>query len=198
MFVDLVLFDFDGVLAESGRFKKYLQTFHNLKLSQTAEFFEGENFLKCREGKADLKTEIAPFLIKWNIGTDVETFLEKWFKIDSKIIKASLEYFFYLKEKGICVGIASTQEVYRKEYLEKHYDFIRECEYKFFSCDLGHTKSKDDYYKVINIMMNNKKILLIDDSLDNVMIAIKNKWKGVHFNYEQFDWRNVNKYITFK
>lgn len=191
MSIEVLLFDLDGVLFESGRFKQYLKEQFNLGSDRTTEFFKGK-FVECSEGKSDLKLELSPFLETWNVGMDVETFLETWFRVDGTIIQSSVDYLYHAKAKGIDVGIASTQEKYRKQYIKEHFAFFRECDHIFLSCDLGYTKSQDAFYREIGRRLDNREILLIDDSSKNVEIARSNGWQALLFDNGSFDWEKIN------
>jgi len=116
----IVLFDIDGVLIKAFEFGKWLKNNHLLTDEDLNEFFDGP-FLKCSEGKADLIKELTPFLIKWGLHYSPEEFCQLWFKHDGLRIQSGHVLLNDCLKQGAKIGIASTQEKYRKQYIMENY-----------------------------------------------------------------------------
>jgi len=188
---DIILFDLDGVFFKPWKFKEYLEKHHNLFIEDTKEFFHYK-FTLCTEGKADFIEEFKPFIKKWKLPYTMYELINIWFKLDGEIIRGTGNYIKYLKSKRIKYGFASTQEKYRMKYIEKNHSIINECNFKFFSCDIGYAKPHDTFFNKVSEKLGTRNILFIDDSKRNVEAAIRNGWNAIHFQENKTNLMGLN------
>ncbi len=176
----IILFDVDGVLIKAFEFGKWLKKNHSLTDYDLNEFFSGP-FLKCSEGKSDLLNELSPFIKKWELNYTAEELCQIWFKYDGLRIKSGHALLNDCKNNDVKIGVATTQENYRKQYIIDNYPEIKSLDYHFFSCDLGFAKPRYEFFDEISRFLKTKDILFIDDSKQNVEASINYGWKGIHY-----------------
>ncbi len=167
-----LLIDADGlVLTRPKLFSETYSEEYEIPLKMIAEFFE-KDFRICQTGKADLKEQLKPYLIKWKWQGTVEDFLDYWFSSDVIPNQKILEIIDLLRKKGHKCYLVADQEKYRARYIEnilkKHFDGM------FFSCDLGYKKSEQEFFETIleKIKTKPENIEFWDDEIENTQVAV--------------------------
>ena len=170
-----VLFDLDGVVITLGKGKKFSERFSekfNLPLEKISEFFIND-FSECSYGRADLKENIAPYLVKWGYKGTVEELLEFWFKDEGSPDEEVLKEVAALRAKGIKCFIATRQEKYRKEYLLNKVGLKDSFDGVFCTCDIGYNKSEKGYWDYVfdKLKLKPEEIMFFCDGKKNVDMA---------------------------
>lgn len=127
-------------------FSKHLEDDFGIKQEQTSEFFTGV-FNECLEGRADLKTEVAPFLPKWGWDKGVDSFLEYWFKAEHVIDDRLIALIQKLRSEGHKCYVATNQERHRTNYMRNQMGFGEYFDDVYSSADLGSKKPAAAFYE---------------------------------------------------
>ena len=127
----------------------------------------------------------------WAMG--VEAALECWFEEDLVVDPAVLEAATGWAALGIPLALASNQEPRRARFLEQRLAPLLPFSGTAFSGDLGVTKKELDFYaraeRHFGMAGRGSAVVLLDDTLDNVEVARRHGWSGVHFT-PGGDWRH--------
>jgi len=172
--IKVILFDVDGMVNKRARYfsHDYSEEF-GVPYQEMQPFFEKE-FLDCEVGKADLKIELAVYLLKWKWEKPVEEFLEYWFSRESNLDSQMLDSVAKLRSGGLKCYLQTRNEKYRTGYLwdtlglKKHFDGI------FSSADLGFMKPQIEFWAAIYKKLGDLKkdeVLVWDDKMANVQSA---------------------------
>lgn len=173
--IKVILFDFDGVIAEEERFSTRLAHNYNISLDMTSKFFRNE-FSRCLVGNADLKQEIHSYLPLWNWQKSVEDFLQDWFVCERVINEALIKRVQQLRKGGIRCYIATNQEKYRIEYIQSQLGLEHQFDGVFSSCHVKFLKNDAAYFERVMQEIQGieaHEILFLDDSPENVATATK-------------------------
>jgi putative hydrolase of the HAD superfamily len=172
--IKVALFDLDGLVIVGRKrfFSERLAEEHGIPLESVQEFFL--NDLKpCSFGKADLKEQIAPYLVKWNWQGTVDDLLDYWFTSENTKDEAVLGIIKSLRDRGVKCYIATRQEKYRMQYLldvvglKEHFDGT------FCTCNVGYDKSQPEFFEHVfaELGVNPEEVLFFDDTQKNVDLA---------------------------
>jgi putative hydrolase of the HAD superfamily len=172
--IKAVLFDLDGIVivGRTRFFSERLSEEHNIPAEQVQEFFL-RDFKPCSFGKADLKEQLAPYLLKWNWKGTVEDFLEYWFSSESTKDEEVMRIVQKLRGSGVKCYIATRQDKYRLQYLldvvglKDYFDGI------FCTCNIGYDKSQPEFFEYALRELDAKpsEVLYFDDLQKNVDTA---------------------------
>lgn len=168
-----ILFDLDGVvIIENKRFSVRMSEEMNIPLEEILPFFMNE-FRECSFGRADLKEEIKPFLVKWNYDGSVDDFIKYWFDGERNTDKRVLEIVEELRGKNIKCYIATRQEKYRKDYLLNEVGLKNNFDGIFCTCDIGYDKWQEGYwnYVIKELKIKAEEIMFFCDSKKNIECA---------------------------
>lgn len=195
--IKAMLFDADGVIINSKMFVEYLEKDFNISRTQTENFFR-EKFYDCLVGKADLKTELEPYLIEWGWKNSVDDFLEYWFKAEHQIDEALVNRIQALRKLGIKCFVATNQEKHRAQYMLDKMAFSSSFDSLFSSADIGYRKPSIDFFdKMFQKLkpISKEEVLFWDDTIENVRAASDYGFLAEHYTtFENFD-RSLMRYI---
>lgn len=171
MSIKTILFDVDGIVITGRKqlFSHALAEKQGVPCESVEEFFLN-NFRKCSFGKADLKEEIAPYLVKWNWQGSVDDLLKFWFETESAKDPEILKIISGLRSKGVKCYVATRQEKYRLQYiweiigLKDYFDGV------FSTCDIGCDKKEPEFFHYVfqKLGLKPEEIMFFDDSQTNV------------------------------
>jgi putative hydrolase of the HAD superfamily len=184
MAIESVVFDVDGVLVRSFEFGKILERDHGVDSDTQLEFWRGP-FQDCVRGQADVKEAVAPFLEQWRWPATVDDFLATWFEADSATNDEVLRTVPVLRRAGYRCWVASTQEAYRAEYLERHIGLGDLFDGLFFSCRVGTTKGDVTFFRhaTERIGAPAEGILFFDDAEAIVETARSAGWNAEVYRF---------------
>ena len=168
-----LLFDVDGVLINGEPFSQRLARDYGITREMTAAFFKGP-FSGCLVGKADLKQEIASYLLQWGWQESVDHFLADWFAYETCIDAALLAAIQQLRQQGLPCYLATNQERYRTAYLLNEMGFAGKFEGMFSSAHIGYMKGESAFFTAVLEALPGvqaKEILFWDDTPANVAAA---------------------------
>ncbi len=168
-----MLFDVDGVLVNGEPFSQQLAREYGITLEMTAAFFQGP-FSGCLVGKADLKQEIAGYLLQWDWQRSVDEFLADWFAYETCIDEALLASIQQLRQQGLPCYLATNQEQYRTAYILNEMGFAGKFDGMFSSAHIGCMKHEPAFFAAVLEALPDvqaREILFWDDSPANVATA---------------------------
>jgi len=175
-----LVFDADGVvIVPPYGFMRYCQSDPVLARADLGSFFRGE-FVRCLRGQADLKAVLPAYLECWGWPGGVEAFLEVWFRAEHTLDHALLGRIQTLRWSGFTCYLATQQEAYRMAYLREAMGLTATFDGTFASCELGHLKSEEDFYRKIEakIGLEPQQIWFFDDDQGNIETARARGWRA--------------------
>lgn len=171
----IIFFDADGVtiFQREKFFSQRLSEDYGVPVELIIPLFKNE-FYKCVLGEMDLKEVLKSYIDKWGWKGSIDELLKYWWEGENKPNIPVLKVIDKLRAQGIKCYLTTDQEKYRANYimngigLEKHLDGA------FFSCNLGVSKSKQEYWeKVLRALNveNPNEVQYWDDEQENVDTA---------------------------
>ncbi len=159
--IKAIIFDLDGMVHHSdGYFSIHIAKKYGIGEDVISEFFKKE-FEKCLIGKADLKTELKPYLEKWNFPADIDEFLKLWFEFgmfDNEMLELVKE----LKNNSVKCILVTNNEKYRIEYYK---EILQVFDKVIASFDIGFKKPSKEMidYVLDYLQLEPNEILFCDD-----------------------------------
>lgn len=177
-----LLFDVDGVLLPAADLTADLRREHGITREQLRELVAA-HFDACLVGAADLATELRPWLSRWAYPGTPRDFLEAVFAAEREPDAHLLEAAAGLRRRGMRCGIASNQERWRAEHLERRLGLAERFDAVFFSCRLGAKKPEPGFYSEVERRLGvpGEAILFWDDQEANVEAARERGWQAGHY-----------------
>jgi len=179
--IKIILLDIDGLIIRKKRvFSRRLEKEFGISAKVIQPFFKSA-FLKCENGKADLKKELQKIIPLWGWKKSVGKLLDYWFNAEAETQKTVLNLVDQLRVNGFKIFLQTNQEHYRAAFLwhkvglKKHFDGI------FSSCDLGHPKPSQFFWKEIHKKLppiQKSEVMVWDDGIPNVSSAKKFGYKA--------------------
>lgn len=194
MSVKAIIFDSDGMLTHGARFSDTYAKEHGISIDVMTPFFTGP-FNNCLIGKADLKDELNKgWLEKWGWKGTVDDLIRYWFgtgnNLDSKVFETVVE----VVGKGVPCVLATNQEKYRTEYLNKEFSYDQVFNKIFSSAYVGAKKPNVEffeeilkYFKEISSDIKKEEIVFWDDDVENVSGAKE-------FGFNSIQYKDFNSY----
>lgn len=177
---EAIIFDIDGVLIDDSA-----GTFGARK-QEIPGFFENE-WEACVTGKQDTREALAKYLGGL---AEAEAYQQRWFDYESKLNNSMVNWVKSLKNQPVILAAATNQDKYRSDYLQNSLNFKDLFGERFYvSSVIGVRKPFPEFYIYIQKSLNvlPKKILFIDDKLENVEGAATLGWHTHHFkSFDEF------------
>jgi len=170
-----IFFDADGVLIRSKfLFTEQLEKDFGIQIEKMLPFFTGV-FRQCSVGKADLKEELAKVIGDWGWTGTVEELLEYWFTKGTQIDSDVVGYVKSLRDQGVRCFMATDQEKYRGEHLERELGGGKLFGKVFYSAGVGCSKKEQAFwdYAFGQIHELPDDVLFIDDDAEKVEAVSK-------------------------
>lgn len=193
----VLVLDVDGVLldpmrAGKGRWPCALGEGYGLDPSQLDEVFFQRSWSNVIVGREPIEPALERALMELGWEIDVEAVLRCWFEadfeVDHEVVQAVKEW----AACGIGVALATNQERRRAGFLERNLGAVVPIQGIAFSGALGVLKSEDAFYPAaehsLGIDGESQMVVFVDDSLENVEVAERHGWQGIHFR-KHLDWR---------
>ena len=165
-----IFFDADGVLINNKfLFTDQLKQDYGIEIDNMLPFFTGV-FRECSIGKADLKVELSKVVDQWGWKGTVDELLEYWFTKGTQIEGDVVEFVESLHNKGVRCFMATDQEKYRGEYLQKILGDSKVFEEVFYSAGIGHSKKTAAFWDEVSgrTNMDRSQTLFIDDDKEKI------------------------------
>ena len=170
-----IFFDADGVLIKSKfLFSEQLEQDFGIKIEMMLPFFTGV-FRECSVGKADLKVELEKVIGDWGWKGTVDELLVYWFSKGTQIDQELVDYVKELSAQGVRCFMATDQERYRGEHLEREVGGGKVFERVFYSASAGCSKKNQHFWDnaFAQIGERPENSLFIDDDPEKVEAVAK-------------------------
>ncbi len=141
-----IFFDADGVLIKNKfLFTEQLKQDYSIEIEKMLPFFTGV-YRQCSIGKADLREELVKVIAGWGWNGTVDELMEYWFTKGTQIDQEVLEYVKSIRDRGIRCYMATDQEKYRGEHLEKLLGNDQVFKRVFYSAQIGCSKKEPAFW----------------------------------------------------
>ena len=180
--VRAVLFDCDGVMCPPFRFADVLTKEHGITMEMTSQFWK-KDFEPALIGKVDVAELLPGHLAEWGWSRSLEEFLALWLSSEREVRPEVAALVRGAKQSGYTTALATNQEHRRANYLRESMGFNELFDHCFISCELGHMKPSEGYYRVITerLGVTPSQIVFIDDSASYLAAAAAQGWQTVLF-----------------
>jgi len=171
--IKAILFDVDGVLAQSESFATHLNRDYGITKEKTAAFFRNR-FSECLVGKADLREELTEFAQQWGWRGSIDELLHYWFTCEHVTNEPLINAAQQLRKRGISCYIATNQEQYRTRYILDQMGFANKFDGMFSSSHIGYMKDNAAFFVYVLRKLASlpaSEMLFWDDSAINVAVA---------------------------
>ena len=183
--IQYILFDCDEIIIKNHQpFSKRLERDFGVPMEKILPFFKNE-FLLCETGKTDLKQELAKYLPAWNWQGNIEDILKFWFEGEAEINTELIDWVGQLRQQGIKCYIHTNNEKYRVAFLWEHLGLNKYFDGMLASCDLGHLKPVQEFWKEIYDRLqkpDKTEVLVVDHEAKNVEGAKEFGYLGYEYN----------------
>lgn len=173
-----VIFDADGVLILAPQLFSRVYASQRGLDPQALEPFFGQDFKRALVGEADLKDLLSTSPL-WNWEGDPQDLIDEWFASENHPNHDLIVLIRGLREAGVPVFLATNQERYRADYL-RNVMFPGLFDELFISCELGCTKSGDEYWRILLDRVGKlvpgikpSEIIYFDDSQSHLTPALR-------------------------
>lgn len=165
-----LILDGDGVaILRVNRFSDRLAADFGIGPEVTQSFFI-DKYPACRVGKADLKTELAPYYKGWGWKGTLEELLAYWFTKEGVHNMPMLETVAKLRTSGIRVFLSTDNEKYRTDYLTNEFGMGVLFDGVLSSTYIGYSKAEREFWRHIakEGIAQPDESLVWDDEQENI------------------------------
>ena len=182
------MMDVDGVLVrgrpEDGLpFATDIEKDLGLSLGLLQREFFKPHWSEIVTGRAPLTERLSAVLAKIAPELGVETLIDYWFSKDARIDRDVLDGLARYRAQNIKVFLATNQEHRRAAYLMNDLGLADHVDGIVYSAELGYRKPQQDFYRLATQRVGAApdRIVLVDDTLENVESATAFGWQAVHW-----------------
>lgn len=124
-------------------------------------------------------SDLAPYLT-------AENFITYWFKNDARLNTELIESLKFYRTAGVQVYLATNQEHLRVEHITRTLKLGELADAVFYSAALGVKKPDHAFFKKVTDLatLRPEDIVLIDDTLANIITAKECDWHAIHWTNE--------------
>jgi putative hydrolase of the HAD superfamily len=139
------------------------------------------------DGRLALLPALQASLDRSNYETSASSLMDYWFKMDSRIDPAVLADLKKAKCDGLAVYLATNQDHCRADFLMNNMDLAAHVDGIIYSASMGVSKPHVSFYDAASKISGQSasSILLVDDTLNNVVAARRAGWHGAHWDKSQ-------------
>lgn len=171
----IIFLDADGVMVKlRQRFSSdRLHEEYNIPLEDILPLYKNE-YQECILGHMDFKEALIPYMKSWNWQRSVEELLEYLWKEEKHPNQEVVSLVDEMRSKGHKFFLATDQEKYKADYLMNTMGLKEHLDGAFFSCNVGISKSKKEYWdKVLKELgvTDPADIYFLDDEEENIIAA---------------------------
>jgi putative hydrolase of the HAD superfamily len=183
-----LMLDVDGVLItgrpSDGRpWYSELEADLGIDPSWLRSAFFAKDWSDIVRGRAELLPRLQDCLAQLDRVCSAEELVSYWFNMDSRINLAVLADCANLRDQGVRVYLATNQEHCRAHFLMNDMGLAAYVDGIIYSAQLGSCKPDPEFYELATEIAKHSisNILLVDDTLSNIIGAQNAGWKAVHW-----------------
>jgi putative hydrolase of the HAD superfamily len=142
-----LIFDLDGVIITYE--KNFAETYSaefGVGVEKIYDFFSTD-YRACAIGQATLRAAMEKYVALWSWPDDTDSLIKYWFDCQSTVDANILGLIGSAREAGYACYVASDQDAMRSSYVRELIDFDHTFDGRFFSCDLGTTKTDTAFFE---------------------------------------------------
>lgn len=189
--MEVLMMDVDGVLVR-GRpgdglpFATDLEQDLGISLERLQRGFFKPHWAEIVTGRAPLTETLSAVLASIAPELGVETLIDYWFSKDAGIDREVLNSLAPYRADNIKVFLATNQEHRRAAYLMQNLGLADHVDGIVYSAALGHRKPDAEFYRQATDRAGAQpaRIVLVDDTLENVEAARQFGWQAIHWTGE--------------
>jgi putative hydrolase of the HAD superfamily len=186
--IKALMVDVDGVLVdgrpEDGRdWQTALEADLGFTADTLRERFFAPYWGDIVVGRAGLMEHLTTALQEIAPRVSPAEFVSYWFERDSRLVAGLLSELSLVRSAGIQVYLATNQEHLRAAYLMEELGLAEHVDGIFYSARLGAKKPDMEFFARIQgaVGLKSDEIVLIDDSRQNVAVALEAGWQALHW-----------------
>ncbi|MBX8801409.1 HAD-IA family hydrolase [Ochrobactrum sp. MR28] len=186
-----LIVDVDGVLINGrSRDGKHWSTDLETDLGLSPSLFHERFFTpywdKIVTGKLDLLSALKPVLSDLSPYLTPEEFIAYWFKNDARLNTELIESLEFYRSAGVRIYLATNQEHLRAEYIMQTLKLGKLADAVYYSAALGVKKPDHAFFEKVTYLskLRPEEIVLIDDTLANIIAAKECGWHAIHWTKE--------------
>lgn len=189
--IKALMVDVDGVLI-NGRTRdgKHWSTDLETDLGLSPSLFHERFFTpywdKIVTGKLDLLSALKPVLSDLTPYLTAEEFIAYWFKNDARLNTELIQSLKFYRSAGVRITLATNQEHLRAEYITQTLKLGELADAVYYSAALGVKKPDHKFFEKVTYLskLRPEEIVLIDDTLANIIAAKECGWHAIHWTKE--------------
>jgi putative hydrolase of the HAD superfamily len=185
---DVVVWDFDGVINrnydEHGfLWYRNLEQDHQISISDLQGELFGDNWKRILCGEIPIHGVLTRCLTRLGYNGSIQSFLEYWMERDFSIDPQILDLMQRIASTGKVQVIATNNEPAKSNLIWDGHGLKNFCSHMFSSGELGILKPDEEFFIAIEQGLGSlpHRILLIDDTPNNVDAAKQRGWKSLQY-----------------
>jgi putative hydrolase of the HAD superfamily len=185
--IQAIVFDADGVLVKPPSwFVTRAHELYGVPKAEFMAFIHGE-FKRCTTGELDLEVALVPLLERWRVPVSIPEFIQNWLEHENVLDLEMLEEIALLRAMRLPCFVGTNQERNRANFMRLEMGLQAATDGVFASCDLGARKPDQAFFDRLaeRLNLDPARLLLIDDSHENVAGARAAGWCAEHFTTRQ-------------
>jgi putative hydrolase of the HAD superfamily len=181
--IQAIVFDADGVLVKpQSWFVTRAHKLYGVPEDEFMAFIHGE-FKPCTTGDLDLEVALVPLLERWRVPVSIPEFIQAWLAHENVLDSGMLDEIALLRAMRLPCFVGTNQERNRANFMRFEMGLQVDTDGVIASCDLGARKPDRAFFDRLTEHLNLEpaRLLLIDDSHENVAGARAAGWNAEHF-----------------
>ncbi|HEY4199757.1 MAG TPA: HAD-IA family hydrolase [Devosiaceae bacterium] len=186
--MQVIMMDVDGVLvrgrpADGRPFATDLEVDLGISAAVLQREFFKPHWVGIVTGQHPMKPTLERVLAEIAPKVPVDTFIDYWFRNDSRLDLEVLDALTDYRRDGVRVLLATNQEHMRADYLMNTLGLAGQVDGIIYSAAVGYRKPSVEFYEgaTERAGVHPKGIALVDDTLENVVAAQAFGWNAVHW-----------------
>lgn len=134
-------------------------------------------------GKLDILSALKPVLSELAPHLSSDDFITYWFKNDARLNAELIQFLKFYRTAGVQIYLVTNQEHLRAEYIIQTLKLNELADTIYYSAALGVKKPDHAFFEKITDLskLRPEEIILIDDTLANIIAAKECGWHAIHW-----------------
>jgi putative hydrolase of the HAD superfamily len=190
--IKALMIDVDGVIvqgrpADGRHWAAELDTDLGISLVSLQNALFEPHWERIVTGQAELRDCLTRVLAEIAPHVTPDRLLSYWFAQDACLNRRFLWELANLRATGLRAFLATNQEHTRARYLMETLELAAHVDGCYYSAEIGHRKPRSEFFQTVARRVNlpPDKLLLIDDSEDNVRAAHVAGWRAARWTADR-------------